>query len=243
MRKEINYTGVRIGSIEVLERIESKRYPSGQIKARWKCKCHKCSRIFEMSSQDIKNSIKNQREDCGKCGLDPITGRNRYEFYDTYIVGLTSKNEPFFIDKDDYELIKDYTWYMNDQGYIVDKNRKRGNIRMHRLIMSQYYNIDGFDIDHIRENSRNDNRKGNLRVVTRSQNNMNRKYDGVTYIKHINKWKAFLWKDGHYYSFGYYKAKEDAINARKNGEKIYYGENSFNYSQKIALEEPIWSGK
>ena len=39
---------------------------------------------------------------------------------------------------------------------------------------------------------------------------------------------------------GAFENYEDAINARKNGECLYFKENSFDYSQEIALEEPTW---
>lgn len=238
--KYIDYTGMKLGDFEIIERIGTHITPSGQRKPLWKCKCNKCGKISNITSQDIKRKISRNITDCGTCGLDPITGKNRYEIYDDYVIGYTSKQEPFFIDREDYDLVKNYTWHKNDQNYIVYKQKSCGNLRMHRLIMGHYYDIDGMDIDHIRSNSRNDNRKGNLRVVTRSQNNMNRNtYKGVYYSSYRQKWVAHIVINGWNNYLGYFDNYEDALECRKKGEQKYFKENSYDYSQKIALEELV----
>lgn len=234
----IDYTGRKVGYIKVLKRIGYYNAPSGQKQPLWECECTKCGRIFNLKSQDIKYKIDHNIQNCNKCGLDPITGKNKYIFHEDYVTGYTSKQEPFYVDRDDFELIKDYCWYINDQGYVIYKSKENGNLRMHRLIMSQYYDIDGYDIDHIRENSRNDNRKKNLRIATRTQNNMNRNKIGVHIVKKTNKWQAGITVNGQYHHLGVYDNKEDAIAARKRGEEQYFKEYSYSYSQSIAMEEP-----
>lgn len=63
----------------------------------------------------------------------------------------------------------------------------------HRIIWAMHNGPipDGMDIDHIDRNTGN-NKLENLRLATRSINNLNKNSKGVTYDKSRNKWKAQL---------------------------------------------------
>lgn len=94
--------------------------------------------------------------------------RNKYKRKENYVIGYTDKNEEFYFDLSDFEMVKKYTWYKrNDSGYIYNmKNR----IYLHRFVMNcKKEEI----IDHINRN-RLDNRKENLRIVSLNENNHNR---------------------------------------------------------------------
>lgn len=73
------------------------------------------------------------------------------------------------------------------------------------------------DIDHINRD-RTDNRLCNLRLATRSQNNMNRRqldanrsgYRGVSFCKNTNKWVVRIRRDGRYDYLGLYATPEEA---------------------------------
>ena len=102
----------------------------------------------------------------------------------------------------------------------------------------------GYDVDHINHNTC-DNRKSNLRLVTRSQNNMNstpRKHSssqpGVSYHKNIKRWIAEVYKDGKKIHIGCFKTEEEAIAARKAAEPYYYGEYVYN-KELIESSQPI----
>lgn len=77
---------------------------------------------------------------------------------------------------------------------------------------------EGYDVDHINHHV-NDNRKSNLRICTRSQNNMNRKGKGVCWCKARNKWTASITKDNKKYFLGYYDNYEEALKVRKKQKK------------------------
>jgi hypothetical protein len=139
----------------------------------------------------------------------------------------TEKNEPFFIDLEDFANVKQYSWYKDNHGYIVS-TIKRKNYLLHRFIMrvtnGKYY------VDHINHDII-DNRKSNLRVVTPSQNNMNmpiRKNNtsgvkGVSWSKQKNKWHARIMKK----NLGFFDDIKEAEKARKEAEKIYFGEYAY----------------
>lgn len=101
----------------------------------------------------------------------------------------------------------------------------------------------GMQVDHIGgEDTRNDNRKKNLRFSTPSQNARNRKKNirnksGVTGVsKKKDKWFATICVNGNKIGLGYFQNIEDAIKVRKEAEEKYFGEWSYDNSQQIWKE-------
>lgn len=100
-----------------------------------------------------------------------------------------------FVDKEDYELLKNYTWWMSERGYAYTKINRQ-SIYMHKLIMN-HVTYPKSIVDHKNRN-RFDNRKSNLRVATHAQNIANSgprtitgsKYKGVNFDKQTGKWRA-----------------------------------------------------
>jgi len=86
-------------------------------------------------------------------------------------------------------------------------------------------------IDHINRKPL-DNRRCNLRVVTKSQNSMNSKLGsnnssgkkGVSYSIEKKKWHAYISLDGKRKFLGYFKHLNDAIEIREEAEKVLFGE-------------------
>lgn len=76
----------------------------------------------------------------------------------------------FIVDKEDLDKIKQYKWSIISTGYIVAYQGKK-IIMLHRIITDCPADKE---VDHINHNKL-DNRKTNLRVCTRRQNNFNRK--------------------------------------------------------------------
>jgi len=77
------------------------------------------------------------------------------------------------VDDKDFEMLNEHRWHCLNKGYAIRKIRvdgKRTALLMHRLIMNT---PEGMDTDHIDGNKLN-NQKSNLRICTRSQNQMNR---------------------------------------------------------------------
>ena len=107
------------------------------------------------------------------------------------------------VDDEDFEELNQYKWYAMWDGYHWyamrsgprDANGKRQTILMARVIMDAQ---PGQEVDHKDNMATLDNRRENLRLCTRSQNNANRKkrancssqYKGVTWDKQTGKWLA-----------------------------------------------------
>ena len=231
-------TGRTFGRLTVLKQTEDYVQPNGKKSARWLCKCS-CGNNKEVivAGSMLRNG--NTRS-CG-CLQKEIAANmqmkeNIIDFESAeYAIGYTSKGEPFWFDKEDYDKIKNYCWSYNNCGYLYarDRNSKQ-KILFHHLVMSPI--PDGVDIDHKQHppypGQKYDNRKSNLRSVTHSQNLMNRTMGtnntsgniGVSWNKEKQKWKAYITIGGKQIHVGYFVNKEDAIQARKAAELKYFGE-------------------
>lgn len=96
------------------------------------------------------------------------------------------------VDDEDFDNLNQYKWSLV-RGYAKrmtwdSKTKKVGNLTMHQIVLGKK---DGFEIDHINRN-RLDNRKQNLRHVTKSQNRMNTpvRADSKTGVKGVTLYKG-----------------------------------------------------
>jgi hypothetical protein len=124
------------------------------------------------------------------------------------------------VDDEDYEYLMQWNWHVASNRYasraIMLPDGKKTKISMHRIIMScpEFY-----EIDHINRNTF-DNRKSNLRIVSRKQNADNRKNlfknntsgaKGVCF--HNGKWQASYRNNGLLTYIGRFNTIEEAKEA------------------------------
>ena len=118
--------------------------------------------------------------------------------------------------------------YHGYRGTMIDYHK----FRVHRLAWLYVYGEwPTTDIDHINGN-RDDNRICNLRLATRSQNNINRDRRGINgrlgvsqYGDH-GKWRSYITVDGKTLHRGCFEKFEDAVLARESAELEFYPEHS-----------------
>lgn len=121
------------------------------------------------------------------------------------------------VDDEDYLFYSKWSWKKHRGGYAVRTKGKNGIYYMHRSITNAK---DGYQVDHINGNKL-DNRKCNLRVVTRSQNALNvgvkrnnkSGHKGVYWDKARGKWSVQLTFEGKTYCLGRFIDKDKAIKA------------------------------
>lgn len=134
------------------------------------------------------------------------------------------------VDYADYLVLNEMKWHLTIGGYAATKkmvNGKDTTVFMHRVINET---PDGYFTDHINQNKL-DNRKKNLRTVTRSQNQHNRsayntkkisKFKGVFFHKRAKKFTSAIRVDGKLKHLGYFENENDAACAYNNAAKIYH---------------------
>lgn len=97
---------------------------------------------------------------------------NKYIKRKDYVIGYaTNTNNKFYIDIEDYEKIKEISWYETSNGYICHKDTGKKVIFLHRFITNA---PEKSIVDHINHNKK-DNRKYNLRITNYKINGLNRK--------------------------------------------------------------------
>lgn len=141
--------------------------------------------------------------------------KNEYIIHDDYAEMVLRDRENNIvgyakIDIEDVEKCKQQKWSMphttDFKQYVRAKNTKI-NVPLHRYILG----YDGpLDVDHINRDTL-DNRKSNLRIVSRTVNCSNNGHEGV--YKHGKTWRVKLTRYGKiFYSYGCgFDTKEEAV--------------------------------
>jgi hypothetical protein len=244
MSRVIDLTGKQFSNWKVLKREGSNK----RGRAMWLCECQCENKTLRVV--DGTNLRHNLSKSCG-CQQKRIASEynkiskrrfNTYDLSGEYGVGYTSKGEEFYFDLEDYDLIKDYCWCSNGDGYITSKSQKNTKecIILQRLIMdtpSEYV------ADHISHNL-NDNRKLNLRNSAIQENAMNKckasnntsGVTGVSWHKKCNQWIARIGYKNENIYLGQFDDFDEAVKVRKEAEEKYHKEYSYNNSMKYAEE-------
>lgn len=143
--------------------------------------------------------------------------------------GKTPTGEVFLFDAEDFDRIKNVSWYTCNNA--VNTPKYIGNskgICIHRFILPC---LVGFEIDHINNNPA-DNRKCNLRICTHQQNQCNQPLQsnntsgvtGVSFYAPRNKYRARIKVSQTDIHLGYFNTMLEATQARNVGMKFMFGE-------------------
>ena len=223
-------TGKQFGRLIVVSQTQDYISPDGKHHAQWNCRCD-CGNpnIITALGTNLKRG---NTTSCGCYRYDKITekdrGRkiNKYNLSGKYGIGWTTNtNEEFYFDLEDYEKIKDFGWYKDNNGYLRATGKDGKALKMHQLIAHVF-------IDHHNRNKL-DNRKENLWECSPSENAQNQSkasnntsgITGVNWHKHRKKWVARIYNlNKKRISLGYYDFFEEAVKARLQAEKDLYGE-------------------
>ena len=152
----------------------------------------------------------------------------KFEKVDNYYRMTTTKGEVILIDSEDYEKVKQHSWCISKTGYPVANIGNGKVVKLQRMLLG--VENPKLVVDHINGNPF-DNRKSNLRVCKNSENSRNCRisknntsgYPGVRITSHgrFNARITFNRKGIH---IGNYATFEEAVKARKEAEKKYFGE-------------------
>ena len=146
------------------------------------------------------------------------------------------KVSEFIIDLDDLEKIKYHKWRIDAYGYIISGQRSEA-VRLQRFLLD--VTEPELVVDHINNNPL-DNRKSNLRICTRLENNFN-KIDsgrnnsgimGLYWSSERRKWCPEIRANNIRVHLGRWDDINEAAVARMHAEKLVFKEYQ-NYAHKI----------
>ena len=237
MPKMIDLAGQKYGRLTVLERGPDAIVGKSKIHfVRWWCQCECGNKTLVKTNTLRQGKVKS----CGCLHVELATRlgcnnkrQNQYIFEEDLGIGFTQKGEKFYFDKSDFDLISPFCWYIDNKGYVCTRQKDK-EILLHRLVMNAQ---PGEYVDHINHQILNAC-KSNLRKVSLEQNAQNScllqsntsGVTGVSYDKATKKWIAYICVDGNRKTLGRFRAKEEAVAARKAAEEKYYGEYSYDNS-------------
>lgn len=242
MGKLIDITGQKFGRLTVKSLCKS----GNNVKTTWICDCDCGNKNIEVRGDRLKSG---QTKSCGCYNneMRKITGklRKKYNKYDLlnndFGIGYSSNtNEPFYFDLEDYDKIKNYCWMIGNNKYVRSTDKNGNGVLLHRIIMDVEHDMQ---VDHINHNTL-DNRKNNLRICSNLENSRNKDLSmynkiGITGVSWLVARKQYVssitvnYKKIH---LGYFNNLDEAISKRKEAEKIYFGEYSYDESMKKAKE-------
>ena len=145
------------------------------------------------------------------------------------------KNKYAIVDPEDYQKLARDDWHLfesESKNYYAVRYENGKLLKMHRVITNA---PKGKIVDHKNRDGL-DNRKANLRIATRAQNQYNRrktskktssKYKGVDLDRSKNKYRAIISCDGKRIFLGYFNNEIDAAKAYDKAARIYHGEFAF----------------
>jgi hypothetical protein len=134
----------------------------------------------------------------------------------------TKSGHVILVDDEDFERFGQHGWYLDSHGYPTrnvphpSRPGKRTTEKLHRAIMGLTVGGGG-EVDHANRDPL-DNRRSNLRLCTKSQNQWNKGaysnnssgFKGVTFDRSQGKWEARIRVDGRMRRLGRYNAPEAA---------------------------------
>lgn len=121
---------------------------------------------------------------------------NEFYFQPNFIQVFVLKNNKtygsFIFDYEDYDKVKDFIWYFDKDGYIISTK----GVRIHNLLINP---SKGLEVDHFNR-LKWDNRRCNLNIVDRTNNNYNQNVKrnntsgliGISFYKKTGQWESYL---------------------------------------------------
>lgn len=150
------------------------------------------------------------------------------------IIKQNGKEYLLLIDKEDIDIVVNNSLLVYNTGYCMiyittftDNGKLTKRHTLHSIILKRDNNYTNTVCDHINRNKL-DNRKSNLRIVSRSINRMNAKSKGYYFDKSKNKWRAFIKVNGH---TRYFQCDTELEAKKLRCRLLYYHYKQYNLNQ------------
>lgn len=206
-------------------------------RAYWDCTCDCGNHCIKMGKYLRNGETKScgcyNKERIKKIGLSNIK-RNKYEVLEdgkTVKVFFHNTDNYFLCDLEDWIPIADtYTWWESEHGYARTNLGKDNKFMFFHSYVLNEFPSENRICDHINRN-RLDNRKENLRMITRAENAYNQNkyknnktgHTGVYNYSSTDKWVAYINYNKQRVNCGVFSSYEDAVKAREEKELELYG--------------------
>ena len=184
----LNITGERQGRLVAIK-IDEKKSTPGNIY--WICKCD-CGNYISISTGQFRSG---NTKSCGCLRKELLSRPNKYEIFGNYgKCYFNDSDEYFLFDTRDLDIVTSHTWRKSNGYARADERDENGiyhAIQFHREVLKKYHgNIDDYQVDHKNHNTLDD-RYYNIRLCTRSQNQLNRNFKnssntGIRNISYFN---------------------------------------------------------
>lgn len=153
--------------------------------------------------------------------------KNTYTVIGESAILKTNKGQEILVDAEDIPRLKELTWCISGNGYVMSRTKDHATI-LHRFIIGA---LNGEYVDHINGNPL-DNRKVNLRRCAKQQNEFNQKvradntsgFRGVCADKRRGGFRAYISKDKKQYHLGRFDTPEEAAKAYNAKAVELFGE-------------------
>ena len=134
------------------------------------------------------------------------------------------------VDATFYHKIRKYRWGLAS-GYAIASLGNGKKSFLHNVVLNTKPSNHVFEVDHINRDKL-DNRRSNLRICTKTQNNVNSAIrsdntsgvKGVSWSQKYEKWHAYLHLNGKRRLSRYFKEFLEAVEARRQAEIVYFKE-------------------
>lgn len=145
---------------------------------------------------------------------------------------ILPSGQEVFLDKEDYERLKGFRYYLHKKGYayrFTEESGKRKAVYLHHDVIGKQ---NGKVVDHI-NGIKLDNRRTNLRHITNRENilkaNKTRTkgssgYKGVSWNKTANAWSVNIVSSKKRYHIGFFQDEKVAAYAYNHSAKEMFGE-------------------
>lgn len=179
-----------------------------KLKADGKVVCNKHYKQFKKYGKFTDHSPRIQTD---KNNITIIRDLAYIDLYDKHYEVIAQA----IIDAEDVNLVKNIKWRLNGNGYVMNNSSKHTTF-LHSLIMHTKELVDHKDTNTL------NNTKENLRIATKSQNQMNVNYKGYSLVN--NKWVVHIKLHQKQLHLGVYYIEEEAQYARWYAERIVFKE-------------------
>lgn len=208
--------GKRYGRLTVINVTDRKYHHARYVH----CRCD-CGNELDVRSDSL---VSGNTKSCGNC-VRIVRDRDHYRY-------ICTDGQYFIFDECDLSLANSRKWHIS-HGYPVGMSKDgethtRRPVKFDRLALSPETNEH---VDHINGNTL-DERRCNLRIVTRSQNMKNSHmrrnnktgFKGVSINKQTGKYEVHICSDNHDRYLGLFATKEEAAKVYDEASRTLHGE-------------------